>query len=276
MLPEVSEFKSRYGVLRFRDSGGEGTPLVLLHGSSYSMNVFSHLFSGELGRAFRLIALDLLGHGLSDDASDPVRVYSVRGFSDCVEDLASHLKLSSFAVFGWSLGGHVAIEVAARGLPVTGLVLSGTPPVSAGFLAALSGFKVSGGLALASKRHFDLRDAGKFESLCIGQGSRLYISDLMRADGRVRQMFGKSLMHGECHDQKRFVETTSIPVCLLNGSLDPFVRPSYIAKIKGRYPGFTPITIQDAGHAVFHEKPAIFSRILIDFLNPRVASFRAA
>jgi pimeloyl-ACP methyl ester carboxylesterase len=276
MLPEVSEFKSRYGVLRFRDSGGEGLPLVLLHGSSYSMSVFSHLFTGELGLSFRLIAVDLPGHGLSDDASDPMRAYSVRGFSDCVEDLVSHLELASFAMFGWSLGGHVAIEVAARGLPVTGLVLSGTPPVSAGFLAALSGFKVSSGLALASRRHFDLRDAGKFESLCIAQGSRLFVSDLMRADGRVRQLFGKSLMHGECQDQRRFVETTSIPVCLLNGAHDPFVRLSYMAKIKGRYPGFTPITIEGAGHAVFHEKPAIFSRILVDFLNPRVASFRAA
>jgi pimeloyl-ACP methyl ester carboxylesterase len=276
MLPEVLEFKSRYGFLRFRDSGGEGTPLVLLHGSSYSMGVFSHLFTGELGLSFRLIAVDLPGHGLSEDASNPANAYTVRGFSDCVEDLVAHLKLESFAMFGWSLGGHVAIEVAARGLPVTGLVLSGTPPVSAGFLAALSGFKVSSGLALASKRNFDLRDAGKFESLCIAQGSRLYVSDLMRADGRVRQLFGKSLVHGECHDQKRFVETTSVPVCLLNGALDPFVRQTYMAKIKGRRPGFTPIVIHDAGHAVFHEKPAIFSRILLDALNPQAASVRAA
>ncbi|MBY3158410.1 alpha/beta hydrolase [Rhizobium laguerreae] len=276
MLPEVSELKSRHGVLRFRDSGGEGTPLVLLHGSSYSMNVFAHLFEGELRRAFRLIALDLPGHGLSEDASDPSRVYSVRGFSDCVEDLVSHLQLASFAIFGWSLGGHVAIEVAARGLPVTGLVLSGTPPVSAGFLAVLSGFRVSSGLALSSKRHFALRDAGKFESMCIAQGSRLYVSDLMRADGRVRQNFGKSLIHGDCHDQKRFVETTSIPVCLLNGAHDPFVRLSYLSRVKGRRPGFTPITIEGAGHAVFHENPAVFSRVMIDFLNPRAVSYRAA
>lgn len=225
MLPRVSEFESRHGVLRFRDSGGDGCALVLLHGSSYSMNVFSHLFEDELGLSFRLIAIDLLGHGLSDDARDPTATYSVNGFADCVEDLAAYLGPAAYSIFGWSLGGHVAIKVAARGVRISGLVLSGTPPVSPGMFGALSGFRLSSGLSLASKRHFTLRDAGKFESICIGQGSRRYIGDLMRADGRVRQNFSKTLMRGECHHQKRFVEITSVPVCLLNGSLDPFVPP---------------------------------------------------
>lgn len=276
MLPRVSEFESRHGVLRFRDSGGNGDVLVLLHGSSYSMNVFSHLFADELGLSFRLIALDLPGHGLSEDALDPMAGYSVTGFADCVEDLSVHLGLTSYSIFGWSLGGHVAIEVAARGAPVNGLVLSGTPPVSPGMFGALSGFRLSSGLTLASKRHFALRDAGKFESICIGQGSRRYVGDLMRADGRVRQNFAKTLMRGECHDQKRFVETTPVPVCLLNGSLDPFVRSSHLDRLKLGSPAATHIVVENAGHAVFHQQPAVFTQVVRDFLNPKAKSFHAA
>nr|WP_250808192.1 alpha/beta hydrolase [Neorhizobium tomejilense] len=268
MLPQVSEFKSRHGLLRFRDSGGRCEPLILLHGSSYSSNVFSHLFSSELGRSFRLIAIDLPGHGLSTDAFNPLKTYSVGGFADCVVDLAAHLVLPSFSLFGWSLGGHVAMEVAARGHPVRGLILSGAPPVSQGMLGMLSGFKLSVGLAIASKRIFSTRDAAMFESMCIAPGSRLYETDLMRADGRVRQLFAKSLLRADYHDQRSFVESTSIPVCILNGELDPFVRASHAQRIKRRSPKVLNVSVKGVGHAVFHQDPGVFVRIVSDFLSP--------
>jgi pimeloyl-ACP methyl ester carboxylesterase len=44
---------------------------VLIHGNSSSSRAFSRQLDGPMGKRFRLVAVDLPGHGASDDAKDP-------------------------------------------------------------------------------------------------------------------------------------------------------------------------------------------------------------
>lgn len=53
-------------------SHGRGGPaIVLCHGNSSSHRTFEQQLRGELGRRFRLVAIDLPGHGESARARDP-------------------------------------------------------------------------------------------------------------------------------------------------------------------------------------------------------------
>src|ERR1700677_4384860 len=53
------------GIAVHESSAGQGPPVVLIHGNSSSSSVFSRQLDGALGERFRLIAVDLPGHGAS-------------------------------------------------------------------------------------------------------------------------------------------------------------------------------------------------------------------
>ena len=103
-----------HGLLAVEESGGGGLPLLLIHGNSFCRGVFRHQMQLALAAGWRLIAFDLPGHGESSDAPDPVRSYTRPGLADAAVELLGRLGVAEAAVFGWSLGGHIGIEMIPR------------------------------------------------------------------------------------------------------------------------------------------------------------------
>jgi hypothetical protein len=58
---------------------------VLIHGNSSSSRAFSRQLDGPMGKRFRLVAVDLPGHGASDDAKDP-GAYSLPGHARAISN----------------------------------------------------------------------------------------------------------------------------------------------------------------------------------------------
>jgi pimeloyl-ACP methyl ester carboxylesterase len=67
------------GRAAYRDSEGRGVPVVMIHGNLNSGGIFRNQPEGALGRTYRIIAPDLLGHRHSSDAVDPARTYNMPG-----------------------------------------------------------------------------------------------------------------------------------------------------------------------------------------------------
>jgi pimeloyl-ACP methyl ester carboxylesterase len=269
---------TRHGAIRYSDTGGSGFPVLLIHGSSFSRRVFERQFDSELARRWRLIALDLPGHGESDNAPQPNVTYTVSGFADCLEEFAERLDLKRLAVYGWSLGGHAAIEWMSRSTRIRGLMLSGAPPISRGFIGMLRAFHPSFDLLLTTKHTFTARDAARFSSLSFGAQEPAPFQDLvLRTDGLVRSNFGQSLARGDGADQRRAVEGATIPIALLNGADDPFVRLGYLMgiHIPHQY-GDEPTVVIGAGHAPFWERPELFNPALDHFVETVAAETASA
>jgi len=252
-----------------RISRGRGRPVLMLHGSGASSRVFEHQFEGELGETFRLVAPDLPGHGRSDDSSDPAADYTVAGLARIVDAVMEQLEVEAPAVYGWSLGGHVAIQLAATRGDIAGLALTGTPPVGPGAIASLRGFHARWDMLLASKVRFSPADAERFLRLCYGHsGTADVLAEIVRSDGRLRQQFLRSLMRGDGVDQKHVVETAVFPVAMIDGEHDPIVRRSYVDHLayghlwRGRCH-----LVAGAGHAPFWEQPVAFNQLLHRFVR---------
>lgn len=94
----------------YLDSGGAGTPLMLLHGFGGTKDNFTRV-AAALGGAYRIIAPDHLGFGESDkpehaDYAPIAQARRLRAF-------ARALALPELHLGGNSMGGHIAMTYAA-------------------------------------------------------------------------------------------------------------------------------------------------------------------
>lgn len=258
--------RTRHARLRISDSGGDGTPILLLHGTGSTRHAFLKQFESDLASRHRLVAPDLPGHGESTDAVAPELDYTLGGFTSVVANVIDLLGLTKVVVYGWSLGGHIGIEL-LQNPAVAGLMIGGAPPTSKGPLGMLRAFQPSWDMLLASKERYSDRDVLRFHELCFPNGSDpVLLEAVRRADGRARSILVKSLMRGDGSDQRRAVEEAHVPVAIVNGSDEPFVRLGYLDGIHSPalWKG-APQVIDGAGHAPFWDRPAIFNALLGQF-----------
>jgi pimeloyl-ACP methyl ester carboxylesterase len=125
-------------------SHGSGSPLLLLHGVSSMAAAWAPLFGPLQG--FRLLAVDLPGHGLSD----PVRYRRGRVREHThrlIDDVLDALELDAVPVVGHSLGAMFALWHAAAGSErISTVAAVGSPAV------ALPGVRVRMPLSLLTVR----------------------------------------------------------------------------------------------------------------------------
>jgi 2-hydroxy-6-oxonona-2,4-dienedioate hydrolase len=89
---------------RVLEAGGDGPALVLLHGTGGHAETYCRNL-GPLSRHFRVLAVDMVGHGLSER---PDIDYAVSDFAGHVIDLLDALEIERAHVSGESLGAMVA------------------------------------------------------------------------------------------------------------------------------------------------------------------------
>src|SRR2546430_582001 len=99
----------------FARSGGEGPPLLLLHGYPQT-NVMWHRVAGALAARFRLIIPDLPGYGWSDaPAADAAHApYTKRAMAAAMIELMEALGDVRFCLAGHDRGGRVAYRLRPR------------------------------------------------------------------------------------------------------------------------------------------------------------------
>src|SRR3954451_24529669 len=89
---------------------GRGRPLILLHGAYMTVDMMAPIIS-RLAEARQVIAPEQQGHGRTADVDRPL---SYEQMADDTAGLVRYLQLGSVDVFGYSMGGGIALQVAIR------------------------------------------------------------------------------------------------------------------------------------------------------------------
>lgn len=89
---------------------GHGKPIVLLHGFLESLDMWS-AFTKELSLGFRVITIDLPGHGKSPDYNG---VLTMEIMASWVKAVLDHVKVKKCIMVGHSMGGYVTLEFAVQ------------------------------------------------------------------------------------------------------------------------------------------------------------------
>ena len=99
------------GLEMYYEVHGTGEPLVLLHGAYMTIDAMGPILPA-LAETRRVIAVELQGHGRTADVGD--RPITYEGMADDTAALLGHLEVDRTDVFGFSMGGGVALQVAIR------------------------------------------------------------------------------------------------------------------------------------------------------------------
>jgi pimeloyl-[acyl-carrier protein] methyl ester esterase len=251
---------------------GRGKDLVLLHGWGLNLGVWDEL-ARVLVRRFRVIAIDLPGHGRSD--WDPRAVTPAAQVWRVHETLAPLTE--RYSLLGWSLGGQFALDLAAA-MPagIERLVLVATTPK---FLAA-PGWRCGVAPALLTRLGDALRtgrDAAvdDFLALCARGGAP-------RTARKVEEQLHAALtQHGAAHpealakglerlkecDLRAALPLLSVPALVIAGEHDRITRAAASRALAARLKGARYVEFARAAHAPFLSHPARFATTLSRFLR---------
>jgi len=98
------------GLKMYHEIHGTGFPLVVLHGAFMTIDAMGDLVPA-LAETRQVLAVELQGHGRTADADRPL---SYEQMADDVAALLRHLGIERTDIFGYSLGGGAALQLAMR------------------------------------------------------------------------------------------------------------------------------------------------------------------
>lgn len=240
---------------------GTGLPLVFVHGFGGSGKAWRRQVAALSGE-FRLVTVDLRGHGGSTRSSTP-SVYSA--FVEDLRALFTALDLHDVTLIGWSMGGHIALKYALEiGDPVTRLVLTGSGPrfkpepgdplASAvqGVAALLNGMGRMSGTTPPPAGETDL--IGTLDRL-----STMGLPPQIAAGlGTFRGMVAEDLT-------ERLPELTT-PLAVFTGRRDPVWPPRSSEALVALVPGAELRIFENSGHAAFADEADAWNAALLRFV----------
>lgn len=258
-FPESAYQPLPSGVLmHYREVGPADAPtLVLVHGFGASVHSWDGWTKG-LSDAYRVISVDLPGHGLTEAPNDYAP--SMAGFAEDVHAFAQAKGLDRFVIAGFSMGGHVAAKYAlayperTEGLILIGAAgwrderMDGAPLL----FRLMSVPLVSDVLRDADASAFTRRTlraafvdqsfateamVARYTDLSRGPGHRLIISRMIT---RIR---GEEYMTSE-----RLAPLASIPTLVLHGEQDRIVPVDFGRRYHAAIPGSELVTWPNVGH----------------------------
>ena len=232
--------------------------ILLIHGSGMSAGAWVNQLRGSL-KAFRVAAIDLPGHG----KSDPIPQASVEGYAETVAEFLEALGSGPVLVVGHSLGGAIAIALAAqRPHAVTGLVLLAS-------CAKLPWVDSSWGRLLPYVpgplwKTFFISTAQKllFARGVPGHAVSLGMQELRSC--RAETIL-KDLQAAKAMDLTQQATGLDVPTLILCGSQDRLTPPALSADLKGLIPGSRLTLVEGAGHMLLLEVPTRVNEEVLNF-----------
>jgi pimeloyl-ACP methyl ester carboxylesterase len=258
------------GAIAVCESEGQGPAALFIHGNSSSSRAFSRQLDGPLGQSFRLVAVDLPGHGASEDAKDP-SAYSLPGHARAVRAVIDALGLAQARFVGWSLGGHIAMEMAPDLPDARGFAIFGAPPLA--FPPAMeTAFLPNPAAGIIFEERIDRGQAEVFVASLFRPGfgdvPAFFLRDALRTDGRARSGLGASIAPGGYRDEVVVVRDLKAPLAVLHGAEEQLINGTYFASLvmptlwRGAVQA-----IPRAAHAPQWETPEVFNALLEAFMT---------
>ena len=245
------KFVTVKGLKLYYEETGKGMPLLLMSGFGRTASDWRP-YTPELSKYFRVIALDIPGHGRSD-YMDTTDVYLHKRAAEYIIGLLDSLHIDSVNVLGASSGGFITLYIATLRPQLTKRII------------------VIGGQVYYSNTtrecHYVFRRSR--------EKSRCHIERLIKAHGKqkgtliARQFWNFRKLYGDPSFTPDVLSTIQARALIIHGDKDPIAPVSNAWEMYQNIPKANLWVVPHAGHVPFIEpgNHDDFMRRILEFLR---------
>ena len=243
--------------LWFWDTGGTGTPIVLLHPASGSALIWGYQQPVFAKAGYRVIAYSRRGYY----NSAPLERDKPSFGSEDLRQLVDVLGIRRFHVVASAAGGSIAADFA---LSYPDRLLSLTN--SSNSFGLRAGPIAEAAASIRPKMWNDIppdvRELGPSYRALNPDGVKQWIGLEHKAlvAGEARQMLKNEMTEAKLAELK-------MPTLLIAGAADLITPPSISRMIAAKIPGSQLVVASEAGHSVYWEQPDLLNRAVLDFIG---------
>lgn len=265
---ESSRFAEVDGILVHYTDEGEGTPIILLHGTGASLHTWD-LWAEKLKENYRVLRITLPGFGLSGPRLD--KRYEIKDYVNLLDSFVELVGIEKFYLVGNSLGGSIAwLYTSFYDEKIKKLILinsSGFEMVEIPFVIRIARNNFLNFLVKKTSAKFLIKKSLK----------EVYYDDKLISKSTIDRYYKLNLREG---NRQAFVDRALInyvdytsrlkkiksPTLILWGENDEWINVKYAQKFKSMIKDSRVSIMNRTGHIPMEEKPYESLKIMQDFL----------
>ncbi len=272
----ASRFMSLDGARLHYHDEGQGTPIILLHGTAASLHTWDG-WATQLSKSHRVLRLDLPGFGLTGPNS--TNTYTIEYYSNLLLHFLDSLGIEKAHIAGSSLGGQIAYDFAASHpkrvqklilVSPTGVTNANDKSISMPFLMAQTPL-LKHSLKYITPRFIvekSLKEVYGDDSRLTSDAITLSHDMLLRKGNREAFI---ARMNTTDKDNLHKLAQVQAPTLILWGEADAWVPASDATTFLQSIKGSQLRKYADAGHIPMEEIPQETVKDALLFLNSEVA-----
>jgi pimeloyl-ACP methyl ester carboxylesterase len=250
----------------YYDDCGSGKTIVLLHGYLETMDIWTD-FAKQLSKHFRVVSIDIPGHGRSGKVAD---IHTMELMADAVDTVLTSLRIENSFIIGHSMGGYVTLAYLAKYRhKLNGICLFHSTPfadteekkanrdreieiILQGHQELL--FKTNVPKSFATDNLEKFKDKVEWAKRIAAQ---------CKPDGIIAILEGMK----KRPDRQIILKETGLPVLFILGKKDNYIPFDLMHSVAERSANGEILVLENSGHMGFIEEPEICLNTIFSFAN---------
>jgi non-heme chloroperoxidase len=254
-----------------------GPPIVFLSGFGFGYSAFIAQFQSPLADRYRLIGVDLRGHGSSGKPHDARFYATSEAWAKDLDAVVAHCQLDRPLVVGWSFGAMVVMDwIRHHGASdLGGFVAVGS---NGGMIekSAEQKRQTLQAIARLSEKQPDIfaeyQEAKAFVGYCLHRPIPAEWEEMMLLSNMKLSLYARQLMGQKLHENHDLKATLTCPTLFILGDQDKANDENTMRQLAGSLPNARLEMMADVGHAPFLEAPEEFDRLIDSFAEKLFAT----
>ena len=257
-------------MLNYQTTGTGSKAIIFVHGNSSSLEIWNEVVNNPLLTDYKLISLDLPGHGNSFRSTEPEKDYTLLGMASHLKTFINELALREYIIVGHSLGSNIVGEATEAFENCKGVLIMGTSVIGNNITVA-DIFKPNPNVGAyfmpePTNEQLDLLIDDVAYTLTLEQKG-LIKNNFKNTDPQVRVQMAAAVVKQAYSDELQNLVQTKQPVAVVFGADDKLCNTDYLDKVPFIKWGNKTFLIPNSGHFSQLDQPNALAVLIKEFAD---------